>query len=111
MYVCLMKEDSEEERANDDKESLIPASLPPAPEDTTPAPPLPLLLMFTHQGKADNEKMPTRRGIEIGCIKSNLVKKPTGDFSIDNHGSANPFAKCFNFDVMKVRSLGYLRQW
>ena len=101
MYVCLMSEhETEEERRSVDKESLLPTCLPPGPEDTTPPPPQPLLLMFIHKGGADLP--PTRRGLEIGCVKSSLVKKTTGDFTIDAQTASNPFAKCFTFDTVKV---------
>lgn len=105
MYIRLLSESESEDEDNgrgksDDKESLIPTSLPTAPEDSTPPPPQSLLVMFVHKRKTDSESV-TRRTIEVGCIKSNLVKKTTGDFSIDTQ-STNPFAKCFTFDAMKV---------
>ena len=104
MFVTLMKENSmDEDHFSDDKESLIPTTLPSVHEDSTPPPPQPLLLMFVHRGGADSARPPTRRGFEIGCIKANLVKKSAGDFSIDTQPSSNPFAKCFTFDFVKVR--------
>ena len=95
-----------------DKESMIPA-LP----DTEDAP-KPLLVMFTHhsehiserqgegqpEGETEREKREKgiQRQLEIGCVKSGLVKKNSGDFSIDIMVASNPFAKCFNFDTLKV---------
>lgn len=83
-----------------EKDSMIP-TLPGAEQ-----PPQPLLIMFTHQSQedavADSAKPPTRRELEIGCIKSNQVKKLTGEFSIDTLPGSNPFSKCFTFDMLKV---------
>lgn len=94
-----------------DKESMIPA-LPETEEA-----PKPLLVMFTHhsghsseregerqsEGEAEREKY--QRQLEIGCVKSSLVKKNSGDFSIDVMAASNPFAKCFNFDTVKVTAI------
>lgn len=105
LYLRLVSEGAMvEDFPADDKESMIPAAHPPGTEESAPPPTHPLLVMFTHStgASASSAKQVMRREIEIGCIKSSLVKKTTGDFSIDVMAAANPFAKSFTFDITKV---------
>ena len=45
-----------------------------------------------------------KRELVIGCIKSSLVKKQSGDFVIEPlNAASNPTAKCFTIDPLKVR--------
>lgn len=44
----------------------------------------------------------TTRVIQVGCIKTQLVKKITGEFSIDAIPASNPHAKCFTIDPLKA---------
>lgn len=100
MYVGVVGEGvankDDEHSLVGEKESMLP-TLPDTEE-----PPTPLLLMFTHHSEADSAKQPTRREVKIGCVKSNQVKKSSGEFSIDTMAASNAFAKCFTFDVLKV---------
>lgn len=103
MFVHLLNKDGlQEEFPADDKESMIP--VPPASVDSGESTTHPLLVMFIGSkdsaGSAGRQIL--RREIEIGCVKSNLVKKMSGEFSIDTTASANPSAKSFSFDFTKV---------
>jgi hypothetical protein len=104
MYVKLLSEGTMlEDFPAEDKESMVPAAPPPAAEDPPPppAPTNPLLVMFIFSMGKTSKKI-LRREIEIGCVKSNLVKKTAGEFSIDVTPASNPFIKAFTFDVTKV---------
>ena len=108
MFLRLVSEGAmPEDFPADDKQSMIPTDLPSVAEEPSPPPTKPLLVMFTHftGRRAGSAKQVLKREIEIGCIKSNLVKKTTGDFSIDAMPATNPFAKAFTFDVMKVHTI------
>lgn len=103
LYVKLISEgDMQEDFPASSKESMIPAL--PVAEDIAP-PTQPLLVMFTHNRGADSAKQVMKRELEIGCIKSNLVKKTSGEFSIDMASAANPSAKSFSFDTLKVKCI------
>lgn len=106
MYINVLNEEGCKDSLVEDKESMIPA-LVDTDSSASPPPPQPLLVMFTYRSKVvDSSKHNiTRREIEIGCIKSNQVKKNTGDFSIDAASASNPFSKCFTFDTFKVQHL------
>lgn len=102
LYVKLISEgDMQEDFPANSKESMIPA-LSTVAEDIAP-PTQPLLVMFTHNRGADSAKQVMKRELEIGCIKSSLVKKTSGEFSIDMTSTANPSAKAFSFDTTKVK--------
>ena len=100
LYVKLISEgDMQEDFPASSKESMIPALS--VAEDIAP-PTQPLLVMFTHKRSADSAKV-TKRELEIGCIKSNLVKKTSGEYSFDMTSATNPSAKSFSFDTLKVK--------
>ena len=102
MYVRVVSEGTMiEDFPPDSKESLIPAAPPSATEEPASPPTQPLLVMFVLSTGKTSKQILTRE-VEIGCVKSNLVKKTSGDFSIDLVQASNPFIKAFTFDIMKV---------
>lgn len=70
----------------------------------------PLLVVFLYDatgqqpGGAQGEQGTCyKRELVVGCIKSALVKKQTGEFTIEPIGGVvNPLAKCFTIEPLKV---------
>lgn len=96
----------------DDAVTMIPTL---SEENATHSAP-PLLITFIHhpevgggpagEGGVEQQQPASRdkRELVISCIKSNLVKKPSGDFTIDPIHSSNRYSKCFAFESMKVKT-------
>ena len=51
---------------------------------------------------SDPSRPPMTQQLHIGCIKTPLVKKTTGEYIIEPLQLSGPDTKCFTIDPMKV---------
>lgn len=54
---------------------------------------------------SDPSHPPTTQHLHIGCIKTPLVKKTTGEYIIEPLQVSGPDTKCFAIDPMKVSDI------
>jgi len=103
-----LNQNSKETSQDKDKELATTKSMPSQNNSTTQE-----LLSKSHSsaeqppGKVAAEEEQAgngcKRELVIGCIKSSLVKKQSGDFVIEPLNAAkNPMAKCFTIEPLKV---------